>query len=494
MSTCITTKSPKFTHPALLLGLATPPLTPVSPTAGAADFSLARGVAPAKPTVKTVTSPLSPTAGVADTATATPKSSSKTVTSPSTPTSTAAANAAAPTAVTASAPVKFAEPAVNYAMLRSMHVHALRYVIAKLVWERQNNQYIPGQDAYWRSDIMISELEDELQAVLAAQESLDRFPNIFAPTNFPKPHGPLTEEVDFANYKKKVEEERQLNMKMEAQLPWLRQLFIGPKDKYQAADDKRLREQLQHGIDYEIEYLLPTANLEVLHKGIKHPPVPGYKPPPPKKTYEQLRYEKEKAKVAAYLEANPQSGLESLAQPQQQRRGSTTTKAPAPRIGPLTKEEYISTLPKFGPMTKDQSLLPKQREQRHQILDWMRRPWGQWDEQAAELMDQLANLARDRLAEEKKVAKKLEQAKEAKEKEKEKVKEEGKEGDDDEAKKEGKDAAKEEKDKGEKAEGEAKDNGKEGKGEKAKDTAETAKENNVEDKQENKVDPEAEKK
>ncbi|KAK8869681.1 hypothetical protein IAR55_000249 [Kwoniella newhampshirensis] len=376
MSTCVT-QSPKLTHPALRMGLATPPLTPTSPTSAGGHFP-------------------APRAG-ADTANpgATLQGKKNSSLQPS-------------TRVVKIVP-KLIHPAPSYALLRATHVYALRYMIAKLYWEKANNQYHPYQDAEWNHDTIISDLENELKDVQAAQKGLDRFPSIaYAPISFPKMHGPRTREEEVELTKKGYEERRILDMKLDERFPFLRQLFVGPKTKQQAKNDRRVREQLQYGNQDDLEFLLPAANLEILEKRIANPPVPGYKAPPPRKTHEQIRMEKERAKIAAYLEANPPQGF--VPRDEKDKQGNIRI----PRIGPLTKEEYIQTLPRFGPLTREQALLPKQREQRHQILDWMRRPWSQWDEQAAALMDQLAKLARERLEEGKKAAKTLQKEKEGK--------------------------------------------------------------------------------
>ncbi len=242
---------------------------------------------------------------------------------------------------------------------------------------------------------MISKLEDEVADVEEAQKGLDRFPNCFAPTAFPKPHGPPSKE----QFEKEIKEERErlkeLDEKLEAHFPWVRQLFIGPMTLNQARKNKMLREALAEGDldDEDLSVLLPSVNMRMLVEGGPHGENlkadkekkdknhdGGEKEKKEKKPYQQERYEKERAKVNAALEASPPK-----------------KSSPKPRVGPLTKEEWIASLPKFGPLAQAEALLPAQREQRHAILTWLRKPWGVYDEQAAGLLERLAKVAGSKL-------------------------------------------------------------------------------------------------
>jgi hypothetical protein len=135
---------------------------------------------------------------------------------------------------------------------------------------------------------------------------------------------------------------------------------------------KLLREQMKEGYFDDLEHLLPPENLKLLEEG-------EAKRSPAKKSYEAVRMEKERAKIAAHLAAHPPAPRKVVSRP---------------KIGPLTQEEYLDSLPRFGPKTRGEALLPVQRDQRQTLLNWLRRPWGQWDEEAAAIMDELHALAK----------------------------------------------------------------------------------------------------
>ncbi|WWD01004.1 hypothetical protein V866_007942 [Kwoniella sp. B9012] len=341
--TCVMTTPPalapatRISHPALLTGLASPPLTPISPT------------------------------------TTTTKRNS----------------------LHAS---KLQPPEPSYAMLRAHHAYALKYTIAKLRWEHVNNLYLPGQDADWNHNEMINKLEKELHNVQEAQKGLDQFSNCFAPIAFPKAHGPLTKEKFEGNKKVEMEKEKRINEELEKVFPFLKRLFIGPMTKMQAKRDFLLREQLKDNDLEDISMLIPTENKKWLmaqqeKKQANHPTN--------RKSYEQQRFEKEKQKVAAHLEL--------LAK---QKKEQEEKEPPRKPLGPLTKEEWIATLPVYGPKTYDEVMLPSQREQRHNIISWLQRPWGTYNEKASKAMEALAELAKESLEEEKALREKLRKRKE----------------------------------------------------------------------------------
>ncbi|XAO26200.1 hypothetical protein I312_105034 [Cryptococcus bacillisporus CA1280] len=156
------------------------------------------------------------------------------------------------------------DPASSYAALRAHHTYPLRYVIAKLRWEQSNNLYLPGQDAVWNHDQMIIELEKGLHNVEEAKKSLNKFPNCFAPVWFPKPHGPRTQEEDEEIKKLEAEKDKIIDKNLNQHFPFLKQLFIGPKTKQQACNDRLLREQLREGDFEDVSVLLPSANMKML--------------------------------------------------------------------------------------------------------------------------------------------------------------------------------------------------------------------------------------
>ncbi|WVW82691.1 hypothetical protein I302_104702 [Kwoniella bestiolae CBS 10118] len=343
--TCVITPTPaptsvkttKLSHPALLTGLASPPLTPIS-----------SGVSIKRNSLNVTPKPQPP------------------------------------------------EP--SYAMLRAHHAYALKYTIAKLRWDQVNNLYLPGQDADWNHNEMIAKLEKELHDVQEAQKGLDQFPNCFSPIAFPKPHGPLTKEKFEENKKVEQEKEKRINEELEKVFPFLKRLFIGPMTKMQAKRDFLLREQLKDNDLEDISILIPTENKKWLmaqqDKKVANRPTN-------RKTYEQQRYEKEKAKVAAQLEV--------LAK---QKKEQAERNPPRKPFGPLTKEEWIATFPVYGPKTYNEAMLPSQREQRHAIISWLQRPWGVYNEKASKAMEALAELAKESLEEEKVLREKLRKRKE----------------------------------------------------------------------------------
>ncbi|ORX33402.1 hypothetical protein BD324DRAFT_639994 [Kockovaella imperatae] len=294
-----------------------------------------------------------------------------------------------------SKPVIPTAPIVSYAQLRKFHVTALNYQIAKLRWEQNNGGYLKGEDAWLGHNNVIAKLEKELKDVQEAQKGLDRFPNCFAPTAFPKPHGPPSKEQLDEERKLKAEETKVMDAELDAQFPFIKQMFIGPRTKQQAKNDRMLRDLMKEGDFDDLSMLLPSKNMRMLMEG-QAKKAGGAPPPPsggPKKTYEQVRLEKEAEKVAAMRKESPSGGA--------------AKKPRAPRIGPLTREEWIATLPRFGPITKAEAMLPAQREQRHAILTWLRKPWPVFDPDAADLMVDLGRLAVRKLDQETKAVKKL---------------------------------------------------------------------------------------
>jgi hypothetical protein len=304
-----------------------------------------------------------------------------------------------PTSPTVLKPVAPTPPVVSYPQLRAHHATALRYIIAKLRWEQANNGYLRGEDAWLNHNKVIGKLEKELHDVEEAQKGLDRFPNCFAATAFPKPHGPLSKSEYDAKKKAEAEEAKALDDKLDAQFPFIKQLFIGPRTKQQARNDKMMREMMKEGDFDDLSVLLPSENMRMLMEGQAAKKAAG-PAGAQKKSYEQIRLEKEKAKLAAL-------GVEA---PKKVTQGSPAS--PRPKFGPLTYQEYVASLPKFGPVTLQEYLLPTQREQRHVILSWLRKPWPVFDSEAAELMEKLGRLALKKLDVETKTAK-GEQAKEA---------------------------------------------------------------------------------
>ncbi|WVQ99071.1 hypothetical protein IAU59_006203 [Kwoniella sp. CBS 9459] len=380
MSTCLAPPPAlsKLSHPALLsTGLATPPLTPLP--------------LPQSPTTRSQPPP------------AAHKRSQSAI-------KCGGPGSASGAAGTAGAAAKMPPPVPSYALLRSNHAFALRYTIAKLRWEQVNGQYIPGQDADWGHDHVIAKLEKELRGVEEAQKGLDRFSSIcFAPTAEPRPHGPRTKEEAEEAERAEVEQQRAADAKQNEQYPFLKQLFIGPMTKQQARNDKMLREQLKEGDWEDVSLLLPSENLRnFLAQQQKRAAPAGAGAGGAKKTYEQVRYEKEKAKVSAYLQANPTPALLAAATAA---GGGANRKEGVARIGPLTKEEWHASLPVYGPPTKGEAMLPLQRAQRAQVIRMLQKPWGEYNERAAGAIETLAELAKERIEEEKKAKEELDKAK-----------------------------------------------------------------------------------
>ena len=280
--------------------------------------------------------------------------------------------------------------------------------MAKLRWEQINNNYLRNEDAWLNHNRMIQKLEGELHDVEAAQKGLDRFPNCFAPVASPKPHGPQSKLEFETKIKADQAKEAATDAKLEEQYPFIKQLFIGPMTPAQARKNRMLREAMKEGDFDDLSLLLPSENmraameLQAKKLGDK---VPGAGAGDKKKPYEQQRMDKERAKISYLLENSPPK--------------KTTSK---PRIGPLSREEWLSSLPAYGPITKGEAMLPDQKEQRHAILSWLRKPWPVYDEQAAGLMESLAGLAARRLEAEARAKAREEKAEKEKEEKMEKVK------------------------------------------------------------------------
>lgn len=254
---------------------------------------------------------------------------------------------------------------------------------------------------------MINKLEDELKTVECAQQGLDKFPNCYYPIADAIKHGPVTLETVVAKEMKESIRDKMIDKELERVYPFFRQLNIGPRTKAQEKAHAELREILMSGGYYpdDLEELLPTENLRRYHAGEpfdikpspkaspkptpKATPAPGPAPAPapkPKRlTYDEARVEKENAKIAQQLK---DKGIEA-----------TPVKIEHKKIGPLTKEDFLASLPKFGPKTKGEAMLPIQREQRQIILAWLRQPWGEYDEEAAGLIHKMGTLAFARLEE-----------------------------------------------------------------------------------------------
>jgi hypothetical protein len=378
-----------YSHPALLPP--TPPMTPLD----------------LKAPVLARRSPLTPSSPLSPVATPTLNTNAK-------KNAKAKANAGTKTPPTPVADTNPAKPAPvhSYAMLRAFHATAIKYVINKLRWEQTHNGYIPNADAWNNHTTMINKLEDELKTVECAQKGLDKFPNCYYPIADAIKHGPVTLETVVAKEMKDSIRDKMIDKELERVYPFFRQLNIGPKTKAQEKARAELREILMSGGYYpdDLEELLPTENLRRYHAGepfdIKPSPkvspkpspraTPGAAPAPvpapapapkPKRlTYDEARVEKENAKIAQQLK---DKGIET----------PTPVKIEYKKIGPLTKEEYLASLPRYGPKTRGEAMLPIQREQRQIILAWLRQPWGEYDEEAAALIHKMGTLAFARLEE-----------------------------------------------------------------------------------------------
>ena len=247
---------------------------------------------------------------------------------------------------------------------------------------------------------MINKLDDELKTIECAQAGLDKFPNCYYPIAENIKHGPVTLDVVVAKEIKDATRDKMIDRELERVYPFFRQLHHGPRTRMQDKAHAELREILMSGGYYpdDLEELLPTENLRRYHAGepfdIKPPPKPVAKAPSPasapapkkRLTYDEARCEKENAKIAAQLK---EKGLEAPALKVEERK----------KEGPITKEEYLASLPKYGPKTKGEVMLPVQREQRALILAWLRQPWGEFDEEAAELIHKMGNMAFAKLEE-----------------------------------------------------------------------------------------------
>ena len=291
-----------------------------------------------------------------------------------------------PTSPLTARPLAPTTPVHSYAQLRAHHATALKYMIAKLRWSQANSGYLRGEDAWANHNMMIAKLEKELNQVESAQKGLDRFPNCYAVWATPEPHGPLSKEQVENKKAAEAKELKEANEKLDAHFPFIKQLFIGPRTKQQARHDKLLREMMLENDFDELELLLPSENLRMLEEGQARKGSGGGQ----KKSYEQQRQEKEEAKIAAQFDVP---------------KKVVTPEQPRPQYGPKTYEEYLASLPIYGPKTLEEYLLPTQREQRHVILTWLRKPWPTFDNEAAELMEKLGRLALKKMDVEIKTAK-----------------------------------------------------------------------------------------
>jgi len=265
-----------------------------------------------------------------------------------------------------------------------------------------NNGYIPGADAWVNHTTMINKLEDELKTIECAQAGLDKFPNCHYPIAENVKHGPVTLDVVVAKEIKDSTRDKMIDKELERVYPFFRQLAHGPRTKMQDKAHAELRDILMSGGYYpdDLEELLPTENLRRYHAGepfdrkppakpVAKPspsPAPAAAPKPRKLTYDQARCEKENAKIAAQLK---EKGIEPTPVKAEERK----------KIGPMTEEEYLASLPRYGPKTKGEVMLPIQREQRALILTWLRQPWGEYDDEAAALIHKMGNMAFVRLEE-----------------------------------------------------------------------------------------------
>jgi len=245
---------------------------------------------------------------------------------------------------------------------------------------------------------MINKLEDELKTIECAQAGLDKFPNCHYPIAENIKHGPVTLDIVVAKEIKDATRDKMIDKELERVYPFFRQLHHGPRTRMQDKAHAELREILMSGGYYpdDLEELLPTENLRRYNAGepfdIKPSPKPVAKAPSPapapkkRLTYDEARCEKENAKIVAQLK---EKDLEAPALKVEERK----------KEGPITKEEYLASLPKYGPKTKGEVMLPIQREQRALILAWLRQPWGEFDDEAAGLIHKMGNMAFAKLEE-----------------------------------------------------------------------------------------------
>ena len=340
MATCVL---PPVSHPALLaFGLSTPPPTPTSP------FSPKTHIRPPVPKSPTLNSDgeLSPT--------------------PLLP---------------RNAP---------YAALRQHHIHSLRYVIDSLRYTQVNSGYIHNEDAWWYHERLIGDLIDELHAVEAAQ-SFNRFGGaVHQSVAYPASHGPHTREHALKEATKLHAEDRANRVSFEKKYPFVQQLFIGPMTRHQAKQHKYLMDDLLKGDLDDLPNLLPPANVNLMNAMESlgpHAPKAWKGDPKPRKTYDELRFDRERDLIFR--------GLEALNPAQAAAAGLTSfvDKRKYPLVGPLTKEEWRASLKPFGPKTEGEALLVVQREQRHAIIGWLQKPWGEYHADVAGLMEQMGRVA-----------------------------------------------------------------------------------------------------
>jgi hypothetical protein len=276
-------------------------------------------------------------------------------------------------------------PVVDYAMLRQHHATTLRYVIAKLRWEQANNGYTRGEKPWMIHNRVIADMEAELKMVEAAQKGLDQFFDFaYAPFADPKPHGPQSRaqlQAAADKERKRLEERDKI---LEREFPWLKQLFIGPKTKQQARNDKIVRERIENNNFDDLEPLLPKENWEMA--------IGGGGEKKKRKSYWDIRMEREKKVIRRYAEEK-----EDEVEDAPEEAKSKPVKDINP-IGPITKEDHVATLPQYGPPTRQEAMLPIQREQRHYILNLLKRPWPVYDDEMAEVMEQMGKMALDKLA------------------------------------------------------------------------------------------------
>ena len=288
-----------------------------------------------------------------------------------------------------SAKITIKAPVVDYAMLRQHHATTLRYVIAKLRWEQANNGYTRGEKPWMIHNRVIADMEAELKMVEAAQKGLDQFADFaYAPFADPKPHGPQSQAQLQAlqdKERKRVEERDKI---LEREFPWLKQLFIGPKTKQEARNDKAVRERIENNNFDDLEHLLPKENWEMA--------IGGGGEKKKRKSYWDIRMEREKKAIRRYAEEK-EDEAEDAQEEAKSVRPAKEKEAAAP-VGPVTKEEYVASLPHYGPQTRQEAMLPVQREQRHYILNLLKRPWPVYDEDMAGVMEEMGKLALDKLA------------------------------------------------------------------------------------------------
>lgn len=276
---------------------------------------------------------------------------------------------------------KLQAPIVNYALLRSHHASAMRYIIAKLRYEQSHNLYLPGESAWREHNAAIQRLEEELKLVVSAQKSLDMFPDFcHAPTAplVTKAYGPQTREEVEKNKAEIEKKDNEMNKELEKNFPFIKQLFIGPMTKAQARNDRLLRKALKEGDLNELTELLPSANLRMAMEAAGQ----GEKKVEKRRPYHEVRMEREKERIKVILEGE-EARMAKLPKDDEKKV----------KIGPITKEEHLASLPVYGPKTRAEALLPIQREQRHVILNYLRKPWPQYDDEAAQLMEKLGRLA-----------------------------------------------------------------------------------------------------